>query len=465
MALNYTDLFEDLGELVEAVNSFRAYASTLDTMAGEIYAELAGNARYDVLANIPELYEGYKDQMAGWASQIAAIATARLTHRDTVLDELPVVIGADVTTVLQELYRAMIDDGESVDASTVAIGAVTADVRKSDGTVLLTTVLDGVSAPVAYGVACPYYAEDLGNAVGSGRYAGEHADYVGTLSELSVASDPMALTCTADSETDGLAEGSELFSWVGELQGVGPYDWRTEGSGQGPSVGVLNGSGFLSNGEFETWTVTDTPDDWTVVTGTVGTHIEQSATAKRGSSALALTGDGSLAAIELTQAVSRLTPGKRYAVGCWVQGTTGTAAGTLTIAMKGTGYVPGTVEQISMDKDALSAQTTYGVEYFFFNAPWEIPDDFALSIKLAGTPSASKPVLIDGLALGEVVYHGGIGLAILAGDDPFLRGDRFTFTVTNDAAGIFQEFFRRQYGMQLPSNASGAETLADSLAE
>jgi hypothetical protein len=60
------------------------------------------------------------------------------------------------------------------------------------------------------------------------------------------------------------------------------------------------------------------------------------------------------------------------------------------------------------------------------------------------------------------VYHGGVAAAVVPGSSRFAAGDRFTFTVSNDAAGVFQEAFRKNYGVQLPS--SGAPTIADALA-
>jgi hypothetical protein len=60
------------------------------------------------------------------------------------------------------------------------------------------------------------------------------------------------------------------------------------------------------------------------------------------------------------------------------------------------------------------------------------------------------------------VYHGGVAAAVVPGASRFAAGDRFTFTVSNDAAGVIQEAFRKNYGVQLPS--SGAPTIADALA-
>jgi hypothetical protein len=46
---------------------------------------------------------------------------------------------------------------------------------------------------------------------------------------------------------------------------------------------------------------------------------------------------------------------------------------------------------------------------------------------------------------------------------PFVRDDQFDFTVTNTEGG-FQAFFRRTFGVQLPSHAT-TPTIADSLAQ
>lgn len=47
----------------------------------------------------------------------------------------------------------------------------------------------------------------------------------------------------------------------------------------------------------------------------------------------------------------------------------------------------------------------------------------------------------------------------------FAVGDEFRWSTTTDDAGTFEAFFRDVWGKALPSNAAGAETIADSLAE
>jgi hypothetical protein len=198
------------------------------------------------------------------------------------------------------------------------------------------------------------------------------------------------------------------------------------------------------------------------VTGAAGSTIDDETSAIWGDAkSLKFLGNASLAAIEITQPMTNLEPGRRYAVAFWIQGTTGMSAGTLTIEPTGTGYTAGATEEISMNAAALAAQTTFGLEYFFFTAPDDIPEDFALSIKLSGTPSAHA-VYIDTGAMGPVVYHGGVHANIVRGKDKFLKNDRIRVAVSNNEAGVVQTYFGKAYLAQLPS--SGSPSIADTVA-
>jgi hypothetical protein len=84
-----------------------------------------------------------------------------------------------------------------------------------------------------------------------------------------------------------------------------------------------------------------------------------------------------------------------------------------------------------------------------------------LVIKWTGTPSAHN-IFIDGGGVAPVTYHNGVNFMVYAGTDKFIRNDRFSLTVSNDNNGVFQTFFRKTYGMQLPS--TGSPTNADTLA-
>ncbi len=283
----------------------------------------------------------------------------------------------------------------------------------------------------------------------------------------------MVFECTSDLST---TDGSESFNWSGDTEASSPYNWKAtnlatpqEGGGIGPSIPVLNGNSLLSNLEFETFTVTDTPDSWDLDSGDVTTHIFKEATAAdihRGTAALKFTGDGAKDPIKISQTPSAntFTPLKQYCVAAWIRGHDAVTT-TLTIQFEGTGYTATSTEKISLDAAALqlaSRRDVYELEHFFINMPKEIPSDFELVIKTTGALASGKNIRIDGVAVGPVEFHNGIGAAIVAGRTKFLKRDRYTANIVNNNAGVFQTFFRRAYQVQLPSSTSA--TIPDALA-
>lgn len=454
MAVNYTDLFEDLGEFVEAVNLFRGWANTtLAATLAEIMVELAGNGRYDVMEGVPSTFDSYRDSATQMAEDMSRKAQERLRHRDTVLEQLPWQFSGQGESIgdadfFEILWRDMEANSQSILNQTCSCGSVSAGSGNyGDAQVVTTIVLDGVNGP------------------GNGFPA--NPKYKGVNSELLVASELMRLTCIADSETDGVAEGSEQFRWDGGVPGIGAYDWRSEGSGEGPQVTMANASSLVLNGEFEDFETANTPDNWDVDAGTVGTHIYKEASGsevKRGDAALKFSGDGAQATIQVSQSmVNRgLEPNRAYCVGLWVKGQAGIAAGALAIKFTGTGYTEGSTEKITMNAAALAAATSYTFKYFFVNMPVVIPEDFELMIQVGSTLTTAKSARFDGLAMVPVEWHGGQGVAVFAGATKTLRADIFTWTNANDAASAFQEFFRRFFRVQLRS--AGSPSLANALA-
>ena len=94
--------------------------------------------------------------------------------------------------------------------------------------------------------------------------------------------------------------------------------------------------------------------------------------------------------------------------------------------------------------------------------PTDIPSDLKLVVKVTGTDTATARVLIDNIAFGPVTYFGGTHVVLSSGTDKWLVGDKVTWTVANNNAGVIQTFFRKAFRLQLPSSAS--PTIADSLA-
>lgn len=444
MAINYTNLFTMLGKLVKGVNNVKTYYGELDTDVGAVQTAYSTYSQFALLQRIPDTWRNFKEGVYSWIGQINGQAFSLLTDRELILKELPIGSGSSIQDVMPLLMANMIANSQHVTKSVVTLGSVTTtSTGASVGEAFVDAILDGFTAP------------------GAGMSPSK--SYNGVTSQLAE-DDTVSLICTSDSESGGATEGLETFQWTGLPTNPGLYHYLSFGTGSNTTIQPLNAFNYIANGEFESFS-SNTPASWTIVSGTVGTHIlKETSVVQRGSSSLKLAGDGAQATISISQApvISQLIPLKRYMVAAWVRGTSATAAGTLTIQFEGTGYTAGGTEKISMDSTALSAATSWTLKKFYINLPLEIPDDFKLVVKVTGTLTTGKSVYIDGLCLGPVTYVNGVNVAIVAGKDKFLKGDKFTFTISNDDAGVFQTWFRKATGYQIPTDNSPA--ISDTLA-
>lgn len=455
MALDYitnpTGIFFRSGKLVKKIN---AYLPTATTTYPADLNEIAIN--YDnanmraQIEGLSNYYSTLQDQVTGIRQRLAQYNDATITDRKTVLEVLDIQ-QTNPQSVLIPLFNDMVAAAQAVKRCTVTLGTVTpATANVGNGTVLTTLVLDGQQPPLSGGVA------NLG--------------YNGLTSQLAVTSETMTLTCTADSQVGGAQEGGERFSWVGN---VAPaiLDWKDEGSGQGPTVGVMNQTGNLvTDGSFENWSGTgnNTPTSWIITGGTAGTNIFREATTiYRGSYALKFTGDGTTAILGVNQVINinQLKPRQRYCLTVRLRSSAVPAAGNILIQFTGTGYTAAGTEQISIPAASFPSGA-WTLANFMINLPFPLPADgsWKINVQVTGTLSTGVNVWVDSMALTPVTYFGGVGLVVVAGSNRFSQGDYFKFTVANDAAGVWQTFYRRYYKFQLPSVAAGSETISDSLA-
>lgn len=458
MALDYTGsqkgLFRHLGKLVKHYNQFKTDATDastgLDADRKDINDAFEVGDLEGVLDGLVAAYERWKVEYVDRRGTLARYMLARMQDRTTVLDEIGAT-SLDANEINYRLIDQMIADSQTVLASSVTIGSVSAaSGNVGNGTVLTTKVLDGYSSPGAR----------------SGLFYQAHASYKGKDSELAVPSETIILQCVEDSyESSGVV----TFEWRGKLADLnGQYGIGVEGSGTiGNIVEVHESTGaILSNADFETFTTPNVPDNWTIDSGTAGTHVKSNSTAANlahGSKSLNFTGDGTQALIKVSQAVSSavVNTNRRYVVTAQVKADASIAAGTLTIQFEGTGYTPGSGEKIEIAPGSLP--TSFALQSFLVNLPASIPSDFKLIVQWSGTPTSGKNVYIDDIGIAPVSYGGGIGVAVVRGTTLFSRRDKFSFTVSN-TEGVFQRAFRQTFGVQLPSVAA-SPTIADSLAQ
>lgn len=451
MALDYvtanTGVFYRIGELIKILNAHTTLPAT--TLPAELKAIADPFEAADLTPQINTLYDvfaGEQNNQVTLRQQLAGYADTVLSDPVNVLPFLNLTTADLAGDFFEALWAKMVTDTKTVDRSTVSLGSVTAGGSNvGNGTVILTKVLDGVTPPLS-GVPSLFH-------------------YLGVDSELAV-NETMIFEVTADS-AGGATSGSESVRWAGGIQQV-PFSYLTEGSGEGPTLTVAGTGGIITDGEFENFTVTDTPDSWTITAGAVTTNIAQeTSTTYRSGSALKMLATG-IAAITVTQDLTNvMTPGQSYMMTLYLKcssaaPTNGDFTATITYT-KADGSGSGTVSgAISVGHAALT--TSFALKSALQQLPLRDMSAVTLTLSWSGTPTNTKNLFIDCVALTPVTYHGGIGAVVVPGSTDFVKGDRFTAAITNDQAGTFQEFFRRQYGVQLRSTGGGTENITDALA-
>jgi hypothetical protein len=121
--------------------------------------------------------------------------------------------------------------------------------------------------------------------------------------------------------------------------------------------------------------------------------------------------------------------------------------------------------------DAAIALTTQGApDYAVFRTPSVLPNQVYLRIRTSTAVSNTSSVFLNEVVCQPMsqVYPGGVWLAAFDGATEWAVDDRVTCAVTNDRGGVLHEWANRVWNLAdseklIPSNASGAETRADSL--
>lgn len=445
MALDFTDstgnLFNRLGKLFKQFEDAETYQkTTLDSAFVDVFGQYNADAElieggFDEFSSSRDAAGGIKDD---------ALARAETTVIKMVNDDNRQPLD-DIDTALVELIRQMNAGTETVDASTPGISTSPDASNNGDGLVL--------------------------SAVENGK--GETLE--------NVLAEDVVLDCTSDSQPGrgNLVVGSEIFTAQGELdvdKSSFEFPKGTNGATQipvsNPAVGPSTDN-FLTNSDFEDFTVADTPDSWVLDIGAAGVGIRETSTAFSGTKALEFRGDGaeltrisqSLRAAPATQGF--FEPERRYALAFQVRVSVAPSAGVLRVSLRETSSGAQIGDAITVDL------TTVGIVYVSKSVQIKTPDPLSdtifIVIELTTALETGKGVFIDHMALTEMIQHeNGPLFAIFPGAVKWLVADRVTAAVTNDRAGKFQEFFERAFdmsdkGLLLPSDNVGGETILDTL--
>ena len=295
------------------------------------------------------------------------------------------------------------------------------------------------------------------------------------------------LKCTKDAQITGTA-GRESFTVRGEakISDIRHPDWPG-GNGQLNSITVSDpaysqqsgvGRNNLANGSFNTFSTTNTPDNWTIVTGSAGATIfEEGTIVHRGAKSLELLGNGSLLH-SLTQEFGtsgqtsvKLRPETRYACSCWMRVDSAASAGSMTITLRdGSAALISTEATLTVAHGAMT-DDTWTHQSFTFSTPAVIPDTAKIYVTASVAIASGGRWYIDGLQvfrMAQVTDASSFHIAVVPGATDFVEDDDAKLTLTRSTAGNMQTFLNKflgleEMGLQIPYQTDDSETVGDGL--
>lgn len=296
----------------------------------------------------------------------------------------------------------------------------------------------------------------------------------------------LTFACTADSQS-GATLNQEPLSITGQAAQADPlsYLWP---AGSGASSGVTAcdalqnnaGGNKLNNGDFETFTVANTPDQWTIATGSAGAEVASEATIVYGPGLKALKligGTGILTALtqtfgSSTGTLATILPDTQYALNFWLKADVVPAAGTLIVELidQNNNVVAddqSTNNRLTITQGGIT--TSYVAQNVVFRTPKVLPSTIKLRIRLSVAITAGSNYFIDRMALNQMtqIYPGGPWFSVFSANTKLIAGDSYTVAITN-TYGVFQQYFERVFGLrnlgvQLPYYTGSGTNINDNL--
>lgn len=417
--------------------------------------------QYDDSPALPNVFNGAYTDLASFQSSYLGFVSAcvqrcqntviQMANTDTPLAQ------QTLSAALTLLASQMKANAQSINASTVTIGAQTAS-GSPNGNPTLAVTADRPDGLIWQNV----YPETLTFTVTNDSQAGS------TLNQ-----EPISVT--------GQAANSAVWS----------YNWPG-GSGANASLSMTDptasnsGGNALTNSTWATFTNTDYPDNWVYLVGTATTSFAKATSPVYfGSNSLKMISDGTndlSVAQTFNTATStgggsggtpyKLLPSTQYAAVVYYQlSAASPVAGVLEMSLvDGTNT---TVNDGAGNANAVTANlhniadTNWHALTGFFRTPALLPSQLKLRVRQSTAVTAGTNIYLGGVALTPAIslYTGGPSAAAFAGNTKVLKGDAWTFSVTN-TPGLFAQTLQRAFnmtslGIQLPY--SGSPTVADSL--
>jgi len=302
---------------------------------------------------------------------------------------------------------------------------------------------------------------------GNGVVAASNTNPMGNQLDYMLA-DSVSITCSSDS-TGSATAGQEPFTVLGQTAEADLLFWDYPlGSGANTSISAINaavgqGANILNNSSFDTATVANTPDNWTIAVGTAGTSIfdETSSFITTGKQ-LRFHGNSN----ELTEIYqkfnqssggtsSNLAQRTVYCLNGWFK-TPVACTGTLIIELTDNSNVVIQNDQAVNQRftlDISTLTTSYVAHNFFFQTPLALPTattPYRIRIRMSVGINSTNDLDIDHLSLTPAtqLYPGGPYVACFSGSTAFITNDLFTLATTNKYDGLFQLYLERTLGLR-----------------
>lgn len=435
MAVDYTKVFTVIGSYVARANEYLVDLGAYTTGKTAIESVLATQG-------LVRLDDDLSDEIRDSQDDITAHINGMIERASEVLID-DTLIGANFSfgqspnldIVFPALIRDMNNNDKNVTANVSTVGAVTYTTENATvGKLISGTKLDGVTAP-------------------GDRYPAQ-LEYNGLTTQLTPTSETLTFTCTADSEGSA-TRGSETFEITGTGPSSDPYSVDGENVGNLGTITVIDNRGgeFLSNPSFDDWTA-GVPDGWTDEGG-AGTFVEGTSPVYGTSSCLKTVQNNLALRVVQTIPNELFERRKSYFFSVWAAKDTDVASDqTIAVLLEDDAGPFGSVNITPTS----TAWTNYTIQ---FSPPIEITGDITLSLAALTLANTNDAVLIDNLVIVPCEYFSGVAFAITSGPDKFLLGDEIIVTISNNNAGVFQTFFRKAFGIQLPTDAT--PTISDAL--
>ena len=283
--------------------------------------------------------------------------------------------------------------------------------------------------------------------------------------------------CTGDSYSSSATAGNEPFTVTGTgSAAVFDFNWPL-GSNLSAGLSAINGNSnnsqgnLLTNSGFETFTTTNTPDNFTLEVGTAGNQFFSESSIvfdPSPSKALRILGDGStLVSFSQTFNSSSGTTGQltnltQYSINLWLR-RDGTAAGAGQMVAElvdsnGTMIQDANGQNNTFTIDLTNLSTIYTAYNTVFRTPTILPSSQKIRLRQTTALSNGRSVYLDKLSFGTMTQlaTSQIFAAIHAGSIPFARNDYIFIIVTNSRGvggtlNTFQTLMARLFPQMLTS--------------